>query len=157
MQKSTFKLYNSVKDLMTQEQFEKELKKRYEEYCRLLDENAIALLIVDELGRYQPKVTKISELKANEEVNLQARVREISELKNFKRKNGSSGTLARLKITDGTCFCNLLLWDDDTKLVTNKKISKNTILKIINAQVKEGIEGLEVSKGKWGMIIVEPK
>ena len=51
MHKNKDQLYILIKDLKTKNDFEAELKKRFKEYDSLLDENIIALLMVDELGR----------------------------------------------------------------------------------------------------------
>mgnify|MGYP001626498109 CR=1 FL=1 len=47
-------LYEKIKDIMTKERFEYEISERKRKYNNLLDDDAIALLIVDELGRMYP-------------------------------------------------------------------------------------------------------
>ena len=70
MQKTRNQLYNSIKDLKTKEEFEKEIKTKAKEYDNLIDENIIALLIVDELGRNIQTISKISDLQSGTESTI---------------------------------------------------------------------------------------
>ena len=62
MHKTKDELYESIKDLKTRGEFEEEIKKRFQENDGLLDEDTIALFIIDELGRNKQVISKISDL-----------------------------------------------------------------------------------------------
>ena len=59
MHKTKDQLYEDVKDLITKKKFETEIQERKKEYDNLLDENTIALLIVDERGRNKQNISEI--------------------------------------------------------------------------------------------------
>jgi len=157
MHKNKDQLYESIKDLITKNEFEKEIKNRKKEYDDLIDEKTLALLIVDELGRNKQNISKIADLKPDSECIVLGKIIGINEPKIFKRKNGSSGRVVNLEIADGTGTCGLVLWDKDVDLVKNKTILKGTSLRVVNGYIKDGFNGLEINVGKWGLLDVEPE
>jgi len=157
MHKTKEQLYEIIKDLKTKNDFEKEIKEIRKEYDDLLDEDTVALLIVDGLGRNKQNICKISDLKPDTECTVFGKITKISESRNFKRKNGSNGMVANLDLTDDTGTCRLVLWNKDVELLKNKTIKKGTNLKIVNGYVKDGFNCLEVNVGRWGLIEIEPE
>ena len=157
MHKNKEQLYKNIKDLITKNEFEKEIKNRKKEYDDLIDEDTLALLIVDELGRNKQNVSKITDLDPDSECIVLGKVIGINEPRNFKRKNGSSGWVVNLEITDDTGTCGLVLWDKDVDLIKNKTIQEGTSLKVVNGYIKDGFNGLEINVGKWGLLEIEPE
>ena len=157
MRKTKNQLYNQIKDLKTKKEFDEEINKIQKESDNLLDEDIAALLIVDELGRNKQNICTISELKPSEECTIYATITNIKNTRTFSRKNGSSGRVVNLEITDDTGSCGLALWDKDTELVKNKTIQKGTKIKIINGYIKDGFNGVEINVGKWGMLETDPE
>ena len=156
MHKTIDQLYDSIKDLKSKEEFLKEIKNRYKEYDDLLDENTIAFLIVDELGRNKQNICNIADLINGMECTLYGRVVKIGDSRDFKRKNGTTGRVVNLDLNDNTGTCRLVLWGKDVELIKNKSIKKGTNVKIINGYVKEGYNSLEINSGRWGLIEIEP-
>lgn len=156
MHRSKEQLYELIKDLKTKDDFKKEIKERQEEYDFLIDEDTIALLIVDELGRNKINIVKINELEPGIECTVFGEITNISNERNFNRKNGSKGRVINMELKDDTSKCNLALWDQDVDLVKKKKIKIGTKVKIINGYVKDGFSGVELNVGKWGVIEIEP-
>ncbi|MDH7517497.1 MAG: OB-fold nucleic acid binding domain-containing protein [Candidatus Thermoplasmatota archaeon] len=157
MHKNKDQLYEVVKDLKTKNDFEKEIKKIRKEYDDLLDEDAAALLIVDELGRNKQNICKISDLKSDTECTVFGKITKISESRNFKRKNGSNGMVVNLELSDETGTCKLVLWNKDVELLKNKVIKKGTNVKVVNGYVKDGFNCLELNVGRWGFLEIEPE
>jgi len=157
MQKTKNELYNQIKDLKTKKEFNEEINKIKKETDNLFDEDVSALLIIDELGRNKQNICKISELKQGEEYTVYGTITNIKNTRTFSRKNGSSGRVANLELSDDTGSCGLALWDKDTELVKNKTIQKDTKLKIINGYIKDGFNGLEINVGKWSLIETNPE
>ncbi|MBN2602806.1 MAG: hypothetical protein JXA91_01580, partial [Candidatus Thermoplasmatota archaeon] len=155
MHKTSDDLYESVKDLLTRTEFEEKIEKEYIERDGLLDKDTIALLIVDELGRNNKNISSISNLVAGKEGTIFANVIGIAEERSFSKKNGYSGKVVNLQISDNTGTCGLVLWDKDVELVKSK-IQVGTNLKIINGYVKQGLNGLEINIGRWGLLEIEP-
>jgi replication factor A1 len=157
MHKTKTELYEQISDLKTKKDFEKEIKTRYKTYGELLDNDTIALLIVDELGRNKQSNTKIADLKADSEYTVVGTVQTISDSKTFKRKNGNPGKVANLEIADSSGLCRLVLWNGDIDHIKNKEIQPGTTVKIINGYTKTGYTGgMEINLGRWGLLEVEP-
>ncbi|MCK5261442.1 MAG: hypothetical protein KAJ44_04620 [Thermoplasmatales archaeon] len=156
MHKTKDELYESIKDLKTKKEFEEEIKKRFREFDGLFDEDTIALFIVDELGRNKQVISKISDLKTDSDYTIVGKITNIYDSKSFKRKNGTSGRVLNLDISDDTGTCRLVLWNKDVEQVKNKDIVRGTIVKIINGYTKNGYSGLEINLGRWGLLEVEP-
>jgi ssDNA-binding replication factor A large subunit len=156
MHKTKTELYGLVKDIKTKKDFEKELKTRYKSYDGLLDEETIALLMVDELGRNKQSINKIAELEMEKEYTVVGTVRSLSDARTFKRKNGTAGKVINLEISDDTGTCRLVLWNEDIDHIKKKEIQPGTIVKIINGYTKRGFTGLEIHLGRWGLLEVEP-
>ncbi|UCF11711.1 MAG: hypothetical protein JSW06_06580 [Thermoplasmatales archaeon] len=156
MHKTKDELYGLIKDLKTKKEFEEEIKKHFREFDGLFDEDTIALFIVDELGRNKQVISKISDLKPDSDYTVVGEITNIYDPKSFKRKNGTSGRVLNLDISDDTGTCHLVLWNKDVEQVKNKDIMKGTIVKIINGYTKNGYSGLEINLGRWGLLEVEP-
>lgn len=146
-----------VSDLITKDKFEEEIKKRSKEYEGLLSEEAIAYIIVDELGKDLVESVIISELKNKDSVSLTVKVEDFKEPREFKRKDGSTGQVANLVVSDKTGKCNLTLWDKDVEVVKNGKIKKGSMLRIVNGYVKVTDFGLEINIGRWGAFFINNK
>ena len=114
------------------------------------------MLIVDELGRNKENTLKIKDLKPGIDSTIFGNVTKINQSRNFNRKNGSTGHVVNLEVTDETGSCGLALWDKDVQLVKNKAIKRGTNIKIINGYVKEGFNGIEINVGRWSSIEIEP-
>ncbi len=156
MHKTKNDLYKLIKDLITKQEFESKIKKNCEEFEGLLDEETIALFIVDELGRNEKVISKIADIKPNSEYTVIGKVKNVYDSRKFKRKNGKSGKVINLDISDETGSCRLVLWNKDVELVNNKDISEGSIVKIINGYTKDGYSGVEINLGRWGLLEVEP-
>ncbi len=154
MQKTKTEYYELVKDLISYENFEKEIRKRFGEYNQLLDEDAIAFLIVDELGRNVEHVLTINELKDAEDATVYAVVTKIFEPRVFE-KNGRKGKVVNIGIKDETGECRLVLWNKDVELVEKGGIQENAVLKIVNGYVKKREGRFEINVGRWGAVILE--
>ena len=85
------------------------------------------------------------------------KVANIRESRSFTRKNGSSGRVVNLELTDDTGTCGLVLWDNDVGLVHNDTIKKGTTIKVINSYIKEGFTGIEANIGRWSLLEIEPE
>lgn len=157
MEKTKNQLYELIKDLKTKKEFDSEIKKRQKEYDGLLDEDTLALLIVDELGRNTEGIYKIGELEEKINCTVFGKVTRVGEMRSFNRKNGFNGRVINLELTDDTGSCNLALWDKDVDLANNKSIQIGANIKLINAYVKKGFNGkLELNSGRFGLIEIEP-
>ena len=157
MQKNINQLYEEIKDLKTKKEFLEEVNRIKKDCDDLLDEETSALLIVDELGRNKQNICKISQIKPDMECTVFGRITNINPLKNFNRKNGSSGKVINLELADETGKCGLALWDKDVELVSKKTIKIGTTIKVVNGYIKNGFNGIEINVGRWALIEIEPE
>lgn len=155
MQRSQGELYPLVKDLWTKARFSREISKRYHDYGELLDKDTIAFLLVDELGRNSFSLTTIADLKPDCDATVVATVQGISEVKTFRKKNGTVGKVVNLDIRDGSGACRLVLWNEDIELIKVKGIAAGTRVRVVNGYTKASFGGLELNLGKWGLLEVE--
>lgn len=156
MWRTKAELYHLISDLRTKKDYDKEIKTRYKQFGELVDQDTIALLLVDELGRNTQSITNIAELTSDGDFTVVGRVLSISDARTFKRKTGSPGKVINLEIADDTGSCCLVLWNEDIEQVKNKEIRPGTTLKVINGYTKQGYTGeLEINLGRWGMLQVD--
>lgn len=155
MQKNLNQLYEEIQDLKTKKEFLLEIGKIKQDYDNLLDDDTVALLIVDELGRNKQNICKISELRPEMECTVFGKITNINPYKNFNRKNGSIGRVINLELSDESGRCGLALWDKDVDLVSKKIIQIGTKVKIINGYIKNGFNGIEINVGRWGLVETE--
>jgi len=154
MQKNLNQLYEEIKDLKTKREFLVEINRIKKDYDDLLDEDTLALLIVDELGRNKQNICKISEIQPEMECTVFGKITNINTTKNFNRKNGSTGKVINLELSDESGKCGLALWDKDVELVTKKILQIGTKVKVINGYIKNGFNGIEINVGRLGLIEV---
>jgi replication factor A1 len=155
MYKTKSELYELVSDLLSKEEFDSKIEKEYEEYEGLLSEDAVAYLLVDELGRNVMETVSISDLKGGDSASLVVKVDDVGNPKEFKRKDGSTGQVVNISISDKTGKCRLTLWDKDVESVKEGKIKKGMKLRIINGYVKVSDFGMEINIGRWGAFFEE--
>jgi replication factor A1 len=155
MYKTKSELYEMVSDLMAKDKFDEEIRKRFDEYEGLLSEEAIAYLLVDELGKNVMDKMRISDLKEGDSVSLVVNVEDVKDPREFKRKNGNVGQVVNIDVKDETGRCRLTLWDKDVETVKDGRIKKGSRIKIVNGYVKVSDFGTEINIGRWGLFFIE--
>ncbi len=141
--------YSLVSDLMSLEEFKRKIEMRKEKYGHLLDDEAIAYLIVDELGRNPGNRMKIAELYDGINATVEATIIDIGKIETVKNHR-----IMRLKIADDSGWCMLVLWNDEIdSAIENIEIGKK--VKVVNGYVKENRYGLQIGLGKWGILIFD--
>ena len=147
--------YQRVKDLLTKEQFESKVRQKMDEWADLLDERTAAMLVLDEHGRLEVRFNAIKELQDAQEVSLRAKVVSISPVRTFTRRTGESGRVVNVELDDGSGKCFLALWDDDVKLVETGYVKVGKVLRALDCYARRSNFGPEVSRGKFGTIVME--
>jgi replication factor A1 len=155
MEKNKSEIFEMIKDLMSKEDFEREVQTRFDSYEGLLNKDAVAYLIVDEMGRNVIESKKISDLKNGDSVSISVFVEGLGEVREFKRKDGTPGRVANLTVSDKAGFCRFTLWNKDVEAIQNLAIKVGSKIKIVNGYVKVTDFGTEISTGRWGMFSVE--
>ena len=144
-----------VSDLLSREEFDKKVSNYEQKYSGLLTEDAIAHLIIDELGRNVTTFSKIIDLRSGARATFFSIVTE-PEPKIFTKKDGKL-TGAEVFITDHTSRCRLVLWDaHHVDLVKDGKLKVDTKLKIINAKISRSSYGLDVTLDRFESLNIDP-
>lgn len=101
-------------------------------------------------------VSGLSDISAFKSFNIAARVKIVSPIKEFQRKDGSKGKFASLVLVDDSGEGRLVLWDNNTEIA--KRVERGDIIMVRNAYGKEGINGsVELHAGSLTNITINPK
>lgn len=146
--------FEDVKDLVTYDEFRERMSDTVSKFGGLLTEDVAALLVLEELGRYQVSYDSISDIQPDQAVRVRGEVLRISPVREFRKKD-SLGRVANVTISDGSGECRLVLWDEDTELVSNGALKIGGNLRVINGYARMTDFGLEISKGRYGAVVVE--
>ena len=138
--------YEKIKDKISYEDFLKKMEERKHDYedVSFMSELDIARTIIGEYINEENKplseaneAHKITELKTGiDNISVTGRVMHISNVKKFTSKKGREGKLANMIIADDTGEIRVVLWTENIKFL--KKIVEGDIIKINNAEVKQG-------------------
>jgi ssDNA-binding replication factor A large subunit len=148
-------LYERVEDLVSREDFEGRVQAEIQAWGGLLTEEAASLLIVDALGRSEVVFGQVTDLYEGGEALLEVKVERVGRVRTFARRDGGEGRVVQLTVSDGSGTVRLVLRDEEVNLVTSGTVREGSRIKIVDGTVREGRQGLEVTTGKWGMILPE--
>jgi len=152
MHRTKDEVYGDVKDIVSQDEFTRAVHERAYEYNHLIDEDTVALLLVDEWGRNKQGNCAIADLEPSMECTVAGSVIYMGEERQFTRRNGTQGKVLNVTISDGTGSCGLVLWDKDVEVAQSSALRPKTNVKIINGYVKQGRNGLELNVGRWSVL-----
>ncbi len=147
--------YDKVKDRVSPEAFDVQVDATTAEWGGLLDRDAAAMLVVERLGGSVASFTRIVDLEEGMEANLRAEVVGLSPVRTFTRQDGTSGRVVNLDLKDDSGYCRFPLWDEDVALVEKGKVAPGRTVRAIDCFVKRTNFGLEVTRGKFGSLLVE--
>ena len=149
--------YDRVKDLLSPEAFDARVDATIAEWDGLLDRDAASLIVVERLGRSAATFHRIADAQEGMEVSVRARVTGISPVREFSRSDGSRGRVVNLELQDESGFCRFVLWDEDVALLERGKVAVGARVRALDCYVKRTKFGLEMSRGKFGTLLVESR
>jgi len=132
--------------------------KKQEELSGLVSLEGAAHLVARELGidflnESKRKLEMKNIVSGMKNVNVVGRIFKISNLIEFKRKDGSEGKVINLFLSDNTDYIRLPLWNDQTKLIKDESINLGDTIQIVNGLARENIfGGIELNLGKYGSV-----
>ncbi len=147
--------YEKVQDRVSPEAFDAQVASTVAEWGGLLDRDAAAMVVVERLGGSVASFMPIKDLEEGGEANIRARVVGLSPVRAFTRQDGSAGRVVNLELRDDSGFCRMPLWDEDVVLVEKGQVAVGKTVRAIDCYVKRTNFGLEVSRGKFGALLVE--
>ena len=143
-------LYELVKDIISYDNFLSQIEMRKKIFNNLLNEEAIAYLIVDELGKNPGNFTKISELIDGVNVSLKVKVEKVYDTEIVKSKNNKDYRIKKLNVSDDSGNIDLVLWNEEIDNYSWIKDGDQILIR--NCYVKLNKNNLQLILGKWGLI-----
>ena len=147
--------YDAVRDRISPEDFDAQVDSVIGEWGELLDRHAAAMLVVERLGGTVAQFDRVADLQEGMEANLRATITAISQVRTFVRQDGIQGRVVNLELRDASGFCRMPLWDEDVSLVERGRVGVGRTVRAIDCFVKRTGFGLEVTRGKFGSLVVE--
>ncbi|MDD3247558.1 MAG: OB-fold nucleic acid binding domain-containing protein [Methanosarcina sp.] len=102
---------------------------------------------------YKEEFTPVADIKADmNNINISGRILDISEVRAFEKKDGSSGRVGNLLLGDSTGKIRLTLWDEKTDFL--EEIDFDETVEVLNAYSRENTfsQQVELSLGARGII-----
>ncbi|ABR54264.1 nucleic acid binding OB-fold tRNA/helicase-type [Methanococcus vannielii SB] len=146
------KLKQKILTKLSKKELEKRVNEKIEENSGLLGEESAVMLVAQEFGieitydddeEYDFSIKDIQDGQKNVEVS--GKIIEVSNTKEFSKKDGSTGKLASITIGDNTGTTRLTLWNDKTELIEGLK--KGDVIKIENAFSRKWNDKVELNSG----------
>ncbi len=147
--------YKRVQDRISKEDFEAKVRAKAEEWGGLLDSDAAALLVLEEMGVDVAEWTPIASIEENAEVSIRGEVVAVTPLREFTRHDGTKGRVVNVTVKDASGSCRVVLWDDDVGLVAEGRLKVGGVLRCLDCFVRRTSFGLEVGRGKFGALLPE--
>jgi replication factor A1 len=144
-------IYQQLSSQISPEEFETRIDEKVSLMGGLCDRRTAAMLVARELGASEVLI-KIGRIKPETgSVTFTGKIISISEIREFKRADGSLGRVVNITLGDETGTVRAALWDEATELVKSGDIKVDQCLKV-RGLAKEGYAGTEVSIGRNGGI-----
>ncbi|TFH03370.1 MAG: replication factor A [Methanosarcina sp.] len=102
---------------------------------------------------YKEEFTPVADIKAEmNNINISGRILDISEVRTFEKKDGSTGRVGNLLLGDSTGKIRLTLWDEKTDFLD--EIEFDETVEVLNAYSRENTfsQQVELSLGARGII-----
>jgi len=140
-------VFSQLSDRISEEEFIDRVDEKVSLMGGLCDRATAAMLVARELGVGEVEV-KIKNIKPESgQVAFRGRVISVSDIREFKRSDGSTGRVANLTMGDETGTIRVALWDEVTEFIGSGDVRVDQSLKV-RGFAKEGFSGTEVSVGR---------
>lgn len=126
-----------------------------EAFGRLLDDEAVALLLLDEMGLNEGAYVTVGDLAGRSEATVRVSLDDVEPPRTFARSSGGEGRVVNCRVSDATGSARMVLWDRDVEKTEDGTLRKGCRLTLVNARVKEGRYGVELHVGPWTVLDVE--
>lgn len=147
--------YRKLGGKMSEEEFLQRIAKARHEFGELLDDEALALLVLDELGFNEGAYVTLDELPGRAEATVRCSVERIDAPRTFQREGRPEGRVCNVVVSDATGQARVVLWDRDVEKTEDGTLKPGARLTLVNARVKESKFGLELHVGPWTVLEVE--
>ena len=147
-------LFSRVKDRVSEEEFLRRVREAGVEFDGLLDDEALGLLVLDELGLNEGAYVTLAELEGRAEATVRVVVERVDPPRTFDR-GGREGRVCNVHVSDATGAARVVLWDRDVDKAEDGTLRAGARVTLVNARVKQGPYGPELHVGPWSVLEVE--
>ena len=180
---SEYEIYEKLLEMgFSEEELEKELKRKAKEFGGFMSQEAILFIIAKENGinfkspdleseeykeykeyieeiDYDEFTLNISELEEGmQQIVLIGKILKIYSSREFIRKEGSIGRVGSFYIADMTGKVKIVVWNEKTEFMNNEHFTIDQLIRIIGGFSRLNKNGaLEVHLGKKGEMILAPQ
>ena len=177
---SVDELYKKLLDLgLSEEELEKKVKNKVEEYGGFMSKQGVLFIIARENGLdvrspdiddyiydeleeevdYNEFTIDISDLKEGmSNIVLLGKILSIQKIREFVRKDESTGKICSFLLGDPTGIVKIVLWDDRVDNVNQEYFKPTKLVRVIGGYSKLGQnETIEVHLGRKGTLILSPE
>lgn len=143
-------IYSNLKDLFSEGEFEDEILRVQREFSELIDRDTAALFIAVEAGRIQPEEVSLRDLADSEQVTISGRITRIDRIRTFTRKDGTSGRVQSLFVSNGSQEVRVSFWENrDIEHLQEGQVKEGMTIKVVNGRVKINQYGTTVNVGNY--------
>jgi len=114
---------------------------RFEAFLAGLDPAVAARARAALAGRPSPRLLALGALVPGDAGIVEAQVRQVHPLRPFARARGGDGLVGRVTLGDASGEANLVLWDDETRLVQDGPFVPGARLRLQGVTVRAGRRG----------------
>lgn len=148
-------IFSSLEDIYTRDEFDLEIESVQERFANLIDEGTAALFIAVEKGRYHSETTSLDKLEDGGFVTVHGTVTRIDTLRTFSRKDGTTGRVLSIYITDDADQVRISFWENrEIERIQSGEITSGMKIKIINGKVKINSYGVTINVGNYAVLKV---
>ena len=148
-------LLDRVKGKVDEADFAARIEKARAEFDGLLDDEALALLVLDELGLNEGAYVTLADLKGRAEATVRVTVDRLDPPREFQREGRPSGRVCNVLVSDATGEARVTLWDRDVEKAEDGTLAVGARVTLVNARVKDSKWGVELHVTPWTVIEVE--
>lgn len=148
-------LLQRVKGKVDEADFRKRVDAARAEFDGLLDDEALALLVLDELGLNEGAYVTLADLKGRAEATVRVTVDRIDAPREFQREGRPPGRVCNVLVSDATGEARMTLWDRDVEKAEDGTLAVGARLTLVNARVKDSAWGVELHVTPWTVLEVE--
>ncbi len=147
--------YAKLAGKMSEEEFLARIRAARAEFGDLLDDEALALLVLDELGFNEGAFATLDDLSGRGEATVRVTVARIDPERTFQREGRPEGRVCNVLVSDATGEARVVLWDKDVDKTLDGTLRVGARITLVNARVKESRWGVELHVGPWTVLEVE--
>src|SRR5260370_25223305 len=121
-------------------------RKKQESHGLLSDEGAVRLL-AQQLAGLSGQSVNISDLRISSvqaglsDATISGEILAMSQLREFRRSDGSVGKLVRIKLKDGSGQITCVLWDSMAEIVEKEQLTSGSKLRLAHGYTRLGVAG----------------